>query len=232
MPSVKIKNRTDFTRDGVVTVGIPFSRSYDLQPSDTLVVSGAVSSNENQKVQWYPQGMRWDTNAVKYARASFKVTNLTPGEERIVQVTRSTTSTPIPYVVNSNVAQSLPFLNPNNGSTSFRFRIYDIINDLAAGSPGGDTIINIDEISSKIEEFYDLKSKIYLNDVSTDDKKVCYTIYTLNPINKDNFQNLSLLLESIIKIYTKKQITLFYKDLTKNNSFSYDLKYHNIMEYN
>jgi hypothetical protein len=89
-----------------------------------------------------------------------------------------------------------------------------------------DTIINIDEISSKIEEFYDLKSKIYLNDVSTDDKKVCYTIYTLNPINKDNFQNFSLLLESIIKIYTKKQITLFYKDLTINNSFSYDLKYH------
>ena len=144
MPSVKIKNRTDFTRDGVVTVGIPFSRSYDLQPSDTLVVSGAVSSNENQKVQWYPQGMRWDTNAVKYARASFKVTNLAPGEERIVQVTRSTTSTPIPYVVNSNVAQSLPFLNFNNGSTSFRFRIYDIINNLGAGSPGGDTLINIE----------------------------------------------------------------------------------------
>jgi hypothetical protein len=102
MATVKIKNTSSYDRTGVVTLGIPFSRGFNLQSTDTLVVSNALTGYTDQKVQWYPQGARWDTGAVKYARASFK-TDLTSGQEKTATVLRSNNYTGIPFSINPSL---------------------------------------------------------------------------------------------------------------------------------
>lgn len=98
MSTAKIKNNSSNSRTGVVTLGIPFSRAENLLTSDNLVVSGAVSGNNNQKIQWSPVGARWDTGAVKYAKATFKV-DLAGNEEKTVSISKSPTYTAIPFVL-------------------------------------------------------------------------------------------------------------------------------------
>lgn len=103
MASAKIKNTTNYARTGVITLGVPFAKSEGLQSTDTLIVAGAYSSNNsNQKIQWYPQGARWDDGSVKYARVSFKV-DLTSTEEKTVSILKSITSTPITFVRNQQL---------------------------------------------------------------------------------------------------------------------------------
>lgn len=105
MALLRIKNKSAYSRTGVVTLGIPFSKAENIRETDNLIVAGAYSSvAENQKVQWYPQGARWDNGAVKYARVSFK-TNLTANEEKIAAVLRSNDSVSIPYT-RTNVSWS------------------------------------------------------------------------------------------------------------------------------
>jgi len=107
MPSAKIKNTTNYPRTGIVTLGIPFVKAQALQPTDTLVVDGAVAGNSNQLIQWYPQGARWDDNSVKYARASFRV-DLAAQEEKTVQIFRSNNlSTPIPFTLTNSSLSAL-----------------------------------------------------------------------------------------------------------------------------
>jgi hypothetical protein len=107
MASAKIKNTTNFARTGIVTLGVPFTKADNILPTDTLVVDGAVAGNSNQLIQWYPQGARWDNNAVKYARASFRV-ELEAQEEKTVQIFRSNaSSTPIPFNLTLNSLQAL-----------------------------------------------------------------------------------------------------------------------------
>lgn len=115
MSTAKIKNTSAYARTGVVTLGIPFTRGEDLQVGDTLVVNGAVSGNNNQKIQWYPQGVRYDNGAIKYARASFRV-DLNPGEEKTVTISKSIANTPIPNVLDPSLVSA--FL-----STNFTFSI-------------------------------------------------------------------------------------------------------------
>lgn len=102
MPSAKIKNTTNYARTGVVTIGVPFSKADNIQSTDTFVVAGAYTGNTNQKIQWYPQGARWDNGAIKYARMSFK-TDLAGLEEKTVSISKSVTSTPIPFVRNNSL---------------------------------------------------------------------------------------------------------------------------------
>lgn len=99
MSTAKIKNTSGYPRTGIVTLGIPFTRGENLQVGDTLVVSGAVPYNSNQKIQWYPQGIRYDNGAVKYARASFRV-DLDSFEEKTVTVNKSINSTAITNYLN------------------------------------------------------------------------------------------------------------------------------------
>jgi hypothetical protein len=119
MASAKIKNTTNYARTGVITLGVPFAKSEGLQPTDTLIVAGAYSSNNsNQKIQWYPQGVRWDDGSVKYARVSFK-TDLNALQEKTVSILKSNTSTAIPFVRNSQLWSN--FL-----STTFLFSIQGV----------------------------------------------------------------------------------------------------------
>lgn len=105
MSTAKIKNTTSSARTGIVTLGIPFTRAENLQVTDTLVVSGALTGNTNQKIQWYPQGIRWDNGAIKYARASFR-TDLTGNEEKTVTIDKSSTSTSVPFNINPALASA------------------------------------------------------------------------------------------------------------------------------
>lgn len=102
MATIVVKNTTNQSRTGIVTVGIPFDKSYNLQPSDKLVANNAVTGVNNLKLQWSPQGVRWDTQAVKYARATFKV-DLAPNEEKQVVVSRSIASTDVTYAPPQNL---------------------------------------------------------------------------------------------------------------------------------
>lgn len=103
MASLKIKNTTSYSRTGVVTMGVPFSRAFNLQTSDVLSVANAATGYSTQKVQWYPVGARWDTGAVKYARVSFR-TDLASQEEKTVALTRNASATEIPYAVSPALA--------------------------------------------------------------------------------------------------------------------------------
>lgn len=107
MATVKVKNTTNFARTGVVTCGIPFSKGFNLQPGDFLVVNNALTGFTDQKVQWYPQGARWDSGAVKYARATFKV-DLGALEEKTVTVSRSSTYNAIPFTINNSIVTGVP----------------------------------------------------------------------------------------------------------------------------
>jgi len=100
MSTAKIKNNSSNSRTGVVTLGIPFSRAENLQTTDNLVVSGALSGNSNQKIQWSPVGARWDNGGIKYAKASFKV-DLAGNEEKTVNISKSPTYTAIPFVLSN-----------------------------------------------------------------------------------------------------------------------------------
>jgi len=114
MATIKIKNVTSFARDGVVNVGIPFSKDDNIRPGDYLVVNGA-NGTVNQYVQWYPQGATWDNGAIKYVRAYFK-TSLSSNEEKIATVTKSgTLGTQSLAVFDSSI--------PGLTATQFKFRI-------------------------------------------------------------------------------------------------------------
>jgi hypothetical protein len=90
MATVKIKNVTNFARTGVVTLGIPFRKEDNIQPNTILVVDDAIPGITGQRIQWSPQGARWDNGAVKYAKAHFS-TSLTANEEKRVIVRPSST---------------------------------------------------------------------------------------------------------------------------------------------
>lgn len=98
MSTAKIKNTSSFARTGIVTLGIPFSRAENLTTSENLVVSGAISGNNNQKVQWTPVGSRWDNGGIKYAKASFRV-DLAGDEEKTVSINKSPSYTAIPLTI-------------------------------------------------------------------------------------------------------------------------------------
>ena len=100
MPTAKIKNTTAYARTGIVTLGVPFTRGFDLQDTETLVVNNALTGYTNQQVQWYPVGVRWDSGAVKYARVSFKA-DLTSEQEKTVSIGRSGTANTVPFILST-----------------------------------------------------------------------------------------------------------------------------------
>lgn len=138
MASAKIKNTTNFARTGIVTLGVPFTKADNLQPTDTLVVDGAVAGNNNQLIQWYPQGARWDNNAVKYARASFRV-ELAPQEEKTVQIFRSNnSSTAIPFNLTPSSLQAPLNTNVTFTVQGFTFRVPIELSTLIEGGGPND----------------------------------------------------------------------------------------------
>lgn len=88
-----------------------------------------------------------------------------------------------------------------------------------------DNLIDINEITSTLFERFSLKSKVYINNVN-DNENVCFTIYMFLNLNLEAFNNVSSVLEEIIKTTTDKQTILFYKDLSSTKSSkSYEWKY-------
>jgi hypothetical protein len=88
-----------------------------------------------------------------------------------------------------------------------------------------DNLIDINEITSTLFERFSLKSKVYINNVN-DNENVCFTIYMFLNLNLAAFNNVSSVLEEIIKTTTDKQTILFYKDLSSTKSSkSYEWKY-------
>lgn len=106
MPEIKIVNPAGTARTSIVTLGVPFSQSDNLQTSDTLLVSNAYTQlSLPQWAQWYPQGARWPNGAVKYARVSFKA-DTTASQTKLCTVFKDTgvQYTQIPFAYHSDVA--------------------------------------------------------------------------------------------------------------------------------
>ncbi len=138
MATAKIKNTTSFARTGIVTLGVPFSRAYNLQESDTLVVSNAIAGVSDQEVQWYPQGVRWDNGAVKYARVSFRA-DLDANEEKTVGINRALTSTPIPFGLDTEALTGLlgTSISFTIQGTDYQFPIINFFTDPTLRIEGG-----------------------------------------------------------------------------------------------
>lgn len=88
MPNIIVKNTTSYARTGIVTVGVPFSRAFDLRFGDNLVVNNAKTEFTNLKAQWYDMGPTWDSGGHKYARVTFEV-DLEANEEKIVTLSKA-----------------------------------------------------------------------------------------------------------------------------------------------
>lgn len=88
-----------------------------------------------------------------------------------------------------------------------------------------DELIDITDISKRLLDMFGLKSKVYIND-SNDDMNVCFTIYIFNKFDKARIDDVFSVLKDIIKMKTDKEMNIFYKDMCKKGSNSYDIKYH------
>lgn len=106
MATIKVKNPSSTARSGVVTFGIPFSRGFNLQSSDILAASNAVSGISDLNVQWYGQGAVWDTGAIKYARCALAV-DLGANEEKEIEITRAPSATSPGYAPNAATLSGL-----------------------------------------------------------------------------------------------------------------------------
>lgn len=84
-----------------------------------------------------------------------------------------------------------------------------------------DEFIDINEITLNLNTICNIKAKIYINETKNN---ICYSIYLFNSLSNSEFQNISLVLENIIKKFNENQIVLFYKNML--SSKSYDYKYY------
>lgn len=125
MPNIIVKNTTSQARTGLVTVGVPLSRAFNLNFTDVLVVNNAKTGVSNLKVQWYGVGNRYDNSAYKYARVTFEV-DLTANQEKTVSLTKATGATivtELSYVPNlsmpGNIAGTIVELNIEGQTYSY-----------------------------------------------------------------------------------------------------------------
>lgn len=115
MATIKIKNTTSYSRTGVTTFGVPFSKAFNLQSGEVLSAGNALSTTPSQKVQWCPVGATWDNGAIKYARVSCR-TDLTSQQEKTVSLVKNSSATPITFSIQPGLLTSF-------SSTTFQFFI-------------------------------------------------------------------------------------------------------------
>jgi len=166
MPTALVKNRTNFARTGIVTLGVPFARALGLQESDTLVVNNALTDHTDQIIQWYPQGIRWDDGSVKYARCTFR-TDLLAQEEKQVTISIAAPGTAFPYNINPNLITDLL-------GTVFTFRIGDPPGDVTYQIPMTSVLENLEEGGGPSDHYGRYRYFTHLPDSLSTDPKIKY----------------------------------------------------------
>jgi hypothetical protein len=158
MPSVQLLNPLNISRSlSYVTCGIPFAKG-ELLETDSLSVSG--STDDIERVQWYPQGARWSDNSVKYARCTFP-TSIGASESKQVSVFKGTAGVTnrvysVPALATASISDTkvilsltpkIPWYNTNTSSWDFRVESpisveIDLIGDTPEVIEGGDSPYN------------------------------------------------------------------------------------------
>lgn len=125
MPSIRVVNQTAHFNRKLVTLGCLFEESDNLTSNaadELIVVNGNRSATtsgvrqDNVPVQWYPQGVRYPSGSIKYARCSF-IGDFEANEDVVLNLRRGTaTNAPLfnmPLLVFNGIQSARFTLNIN-----------------------------------------------------------------------------------------------------------------------